>query len=105
MKEIKEMSQKYNLAKIYQSEIMGTYYNFKLLESFLEGAPQSMLQLVIIFQTKSCQDTDSFDEKIDPSTWFSIAVSFVSFTLTAAGIYTQHPTEVKIYTLLRPYPL
>ena len=83
------MSQEYYLAKTYQSEIMGIYYNFKLLESFLEGAPQSILQLVIIFQTKS-----DFDEKVDPSTWFSIAVSFVSFTLTAAGIYTQHPTEV-----------
>ena len=87
IKEIKELAKQRNEARQYQLKLQGTFYDFKLMESFLEGAPQSILQLVIIFQDKHLYELEWFSI-------FNIGLSFISFTKTACEVFNQHPTQV-----------
>ena len=77
-------------AKKYQKQIMGDYFNFKKIETFLEGVPQSILQLEIALQDHKIEDVDWF-------TWLTISTSIVSFTFTTADIFLQHPTKVDMF--------
>ena len=87
--EIKEMAQKKKDAKNYQLEVQGTFYNFKIMESFLEGAPQSVLQFVIILQSEDLSDVNFLEFR-----WINIFISFITFSKTATEIFLQHPTKV-----------
>ena len=87
IEDINELAQKRKEAKQYQLKLQGTFYDFKLMESFLEGAPQSILQLVIIFQEKKLYQLEWFSI-------FNIGLSFISFTKTACEVFNQHPTQV-----------
>ena len=79
----------YKEAKDYQNRIRGEFHDFKIMESFLEGAPQSILQLTIILQEQTLK-------QVEISTWISIGMSFFTFSLGAAGIYTECPTKVQL---------
>ena len=77
-------------AKKYQKQIMGDYFNFKKIETFLEGVPQSILQLEIALQDHKIEDVNWF-------TWLTISTSIISFTFTTADIFLQHPTKVDMF--------
>ena len=87
MNDIKEILKNYKEAKEYQDKVRGEFHDFKIMESFLEGAPQSILQLTIILQEQTLK-------QVEISTWISIGMSFFTFSLGAAGIYTECPTKV-----------
>ena len=90
MEEIKCILKNYKEAKDHQNEIKGEFHDFKIMESFLEGAPQSILQLMIILQQETLI-------QVGWDTWLSIGVSFLNFTYGAAGIYCERPTKVCTY--------
>ena len=90
MNDIKEILKNYKEAKEYQDKVRGEFHDFKIMESFLEGAPQSILQLTIILQEQTLK-------QVEISTWISIGMSFFTFSLGAAGIYTECPTKVHTY--------
>ena len=88
MNDIKGILKNYKEAKEYQNKVRGEFHDFKIMESFLEGAPQSILQITIILQ----------EEKLNLvgwDTWLSIGLSFFTLSLGAAGIYSQYPTKVQ----------
>ena len=84
--DIKSFSDQYHDANDFEKEIFANVQEFKLLEAFLEGAPQSILQFVIMLKEDEISN--------DPYTWFTICVSFLSFSKTTAEIFLQHPTNV-----------
>ena len=84
--DIKLFSDQYHDANDFEKEIFANVQEFKLLEAFLEGAPQSILQFVIMLKEDEISN--------DPYTWFTICVSFLSFSKTTAEIFLQHPTNV-----------
>ena len=88
IKDIKDILKEYKEAKDYQNQIRGEFYDFKIMESFLEGAPQSILQITIILQEKTLN-------LVGWDTWVSIGLSFFNFSLGAAGIYSERPTKVQ----------
>ena len=94
--QIKELARKRQEAKNHELKIHGDIYDFKIMESFLEGAPQSVLQLVIILQNYELSNVDLF-------TWINIFISFASFSKTAAGIYSYHPTQVILNLIIYIY--
>ena len=89
MNDIKEILKNYKEAKEYQDKVRGEFHDFKIMESFLEGAPQSILQLTIILQEQTLK-------QVEISTWISIGMSFFTFSLGATGIFTEGPTQVCI---------
>ena len=84
LEKIQTLAEKRYLAKKYQEVIMGAFYECKMMETFLENAPQSILQLTIVMQTGI----------ITKMQYFNIFTSFLSFTMTAGEIYLNHPTLV-----------
>ena len=59
--------------------------NFKLTETFMEGAPQSVLQTYIFLVQ---------DESISTTQYITIISSFVIYSYGAVGIYLSQPTKV-----------
>ena len=88
LKDIRDILKEYKEAKDYQNHIRGEFHDFKIMESFLEGAPQSILQITIILQEETLK-------QVGWDTWFSIGLSFFTFSLGAAGIYSERPTKVQ----------
>ena len=84
--DIKSLSEQYHDANQFEKQIFAHVQEFKIFEAFLEGAPQSILQFVILLK----------EDKIsgDWYTWFTIFVSFLTFSKTTAEIFLQHPTHV-----------
>ena len=92
---IRQLVNKHDKALMYEKYLLGLVYQFKLSETFLEGAPQSILQLSILLE--------QWDPQNPPTSlqYFSFLTSFVSFTLSATQLYLQHPTKVGIILMLK----
>ena len=87
LEQIKYLVEKNVEARKQIRKVMGEICNFKIMETFLEGAPQSILQLYIVIQTKDIKEVELL-------TWLTITISILSFTLTSVEMYLEHPTEV-----------
>ena len=73
--------------KTHRTYLIGQFMDLKLYEAFLEGGPQSIVQLMIVMQGGL---TSYFQI-------FTIVTSLLSFTLAATEIYLRYPT--KVYTI------
>ena len=97
MKNIKALVNQYKKAKDYQNEVNGDFHDFRIMEAFLEGAPQTILQLTIVFQEEQIGELNHeswLTLFLSVWSWISIVISFLTFTLGAAGIFTEGPTQV-----------
>ena len=97
MEKIKALVNEYKKAKDYQNEVDGDFHYFRIMEAFLEGAPQTILQLTIIFQQEQIGEINYdtwFTILLSLWSWISIILSFTCFSLGAVGIFTQGPTKV-----------
>ena len=83
---MRDKAQKFLEVKKYQQRIQGEVLDFKLYETFLEGAPQAALQFYIVFQTG----------RIEWSQIVTISISFLAFTYSATGLFLNYPTKVTI---------
>ena len=81
--EVKRIAKMANDANIYIEELQGTFFDMKIYEAFLEGAPPSILQLYIILT--SCE--------IKPFQWFTLITSFLAFTYASSEIFLKCPTK------------
>ena len=84
LKEIRYYAKKAHDAKTYQNQVKADFYDLKIYETYLEGAPQSVLQLYIILHTCS----------IEPFQWGTLITSFMAFSYASAEIYLTYPTKV-----------
>ena len=73
-------------AREHEQRVLGDHYKSKIYETFLEGAPQSMLQLYIVLETGI----------ITGLQWATLLSSFFSFTYSATGIFLEYPTKVSM---------
>ena len=79
-----KIAKKVEKIKIHRTYLIGQFMDLKLYEAFLEGGPQSIVQLMIVMQGGL---TSYFQI-------FTIATSLLSFTLAASEIYLRYPTKV-----------
>ena len=99
MEEIKTLVNEYKKAKDYQNEVNGDFHDFRIMEAFLEGAPQTILQLTIVFQEERIGELNHeswLTLFLSIWSWISIIISFLTFSLGAVGIFTEGPTQVCI---------
>ena len=82
---IHQLAKDYHDACEFEKKLLGAFQEFKIMEAFLEGAPQSVLQIVIML--REFEDVNWF-------TYFTIAISFFSFSKTTAEIFLIHPSKV-----------
>ena len=97
MENIKALVYEYKKAKDYQNEVNGDFHDFRIMEAFLEGAPQTILQLTIVFQEEQIGELNHeswLTLFLSVWSWISIIISFLTFSLGAAGIFTEGPTQV-----------
>ena len=85
VKELEERAKAYNELMVEQNRIFAEAANFKLIETFMESAPQSVLQTYIFLVQ---------DESISTTQYMTIISSFVIFSYGAVGIYLTLPTKV-----------
>ena len=86
--ELETRASKYYVSTMYLEYIVGKASSFKLSETFLEGGPQSVLQLYIVFKEQ--------EEEVTPLQIFTIFTSFLGFAFGAMCTYLTHPTKVSI---------
>ena len=79
-----KIAKKVEKIKTHRTYLIGQFMDLKLYEAFLEGGPQSIVQLMIVMQGGL---TSYFQI-------FTIATSLLSFTLAATEIYLRYPTKV-----------
>ena len=97
MENIKALVNEYKKARDYQNEVNGDFHDFRIMEAFLEGAPQTILQLTIVFQEEQIGELNHeswLTLFLSVWSWISIIISFLTFSLGAAGIFTEGPTQV-----------
>ena len=97
MENIKALVNEYKKARDYQNEVNGDFHDFRIMEVFLEGAPQTILQLTIVFQEEQIGELNHeswLTLFLSVWSWISIIISFLTFSLGAAGIFTEGPTQV-----------
>ena len=82
---IQQLAKEYHDACEFEKKLLGLFQEFKIMEGFLEGAPQSVLQIVIML--REYEDVDWF-------TYFTITTSFFCFSKTTAEIFLIHPSKV-----------
>ena len=82
---IQQLAIDYHDACEFEKKLLGLFQEFKIMEGFLEGAPQSVLQIVIML--REYEDVDWF-------TYFTITTSFFCFSKTTAEIFLIHPSKV-----------
>ena len=70
--------------KNYRLVLQGKFLKLKILEAFLEGGPQFILQMTIMMQN----GPSSYSQYV------TIATSLLSFSLAATKILLNFPTEV-----------
>ena len=85
VKKLEERAKAYSELMIEENRIFAKAANFKLTETFMEGAPQSVLQTYIFLVQ---------DESISTSQYVTIISSFVILSYGAVGIYLSQPTKV-----------
>ena len=83
----KEFSDIYVKATEYKDDVKAEYRRFKMIETYFEAAPQSILQLFIIFTTKGFGN-------ISIMQWVSFITSFLNAANTATSIYSEFPSKV-----------
>ena len=99
IEKVKALVNQYKKAKDYENEINGDFHHFRIMEAFLEGAPQTILQLTIVFQEEQIGELNHeswLTLFLSIWSWISIIISFLTFSLGAAGIFTEGPTQVYI---------
>ena len=69
-----------------KTKVMNDFLQMKLYEAFLEAAPQSILQIMIVFRR-------GFS---DPMDIFTITTSMLSLTMCATNLFWKYPTQVHI---------
>ena len=69
-----------------KTKVMNDFLQMKLYEAFLEAAPQSILQIMIVFRR-------GFS---DPMDVFTITTSMLSLTMCATNLFWKYPTQVHI---------
>ena len=79
-----KIAKKVEKIKTHRTYLIGQFMDLKLYEAFLEGGPQSIVQLMIVMQGGL---TSYFQI-------FTIVTSLLSFTLAASEIYLRYPTKV-----------
>ena len=67
-----------------KTKVMNDFLQMKLYEAFLEAAPQSILQIMIVFRR-------GFS---DPMDIFTITTSLLSLTICATDLFWKFPTQV-----------
>ena len=85
-----EATQSYLLAGLKTTTRALYLAEYRIFEAFLEGAPQSILQLYIILSSCSIQDFQ----------WLTLVSSFMAFTYASSEIYLKCPTKVNDW----PFP-
>ena len=80
-------------AREHVQRVLGDHYKSKIYETFLEGAPQSMLQLYIVLETGNITELQ----------WATLLSSFFSFTYSATGIFLEYPTKVRMDAKQSPH--
>ena len=91
VKELNHQAKRHKEAIDHRDAILAESNSAKLLETFLEAAPQTVLQLYIILQNQ---------EDISPFAKFNMAKSFVVFFLGVMSKYLG-PTQVSCYGFSR----
>ena len=86
VKELETRASKYYDSTMYIQYIIGKASNFKLSETFLEGGPQSVLQLYIVIKEQQ--------EEVTNLQIFTICTSFLGFAFGAMCTYLTQPTKV-----------
>ena len=86
VKELETRASKYYDSTMYLGYIVGKASSFKLSETFLEGGPQSVLQLYIVIREQ--------EEEVTNLQIFTICTSFLGFAFGAMCTYLTHPTKV-----------
>ena len=81
-----EMNKKIVKQKAY---LKGQFLDLKLYEAFLEGGPQSILQIAIIMQ---CGPSSYWQ-------YLTISTSLLSFSFTATKMLLEYPTKVSTLDL------
>ena len=89
VKELNHRAKRHKEAIDHRDAILAESNSAKLLETFLEAAPQTVLQLYIMLQTENQGDISSFAK-------FNMAKSFVVFFLGVMSKYLG-PTQVSCY--------
>ena len=84
---LRNFSDIYKEATEYKNDIKAEYRRSKMIETYFEAAPQSILQLFIIFTTKGFGN-NSFMQ------WVSFLTSFLNAANTATSIYSEFPSKV-----------
>ena len=85
VKKLEQRAKAYSELMIEENRISAEAANSKLTETFMEGAPQSVLQTYIFLVQ---------DESISTTQYITIISSFVIFSYGAVGIYLSQPTKV-----------
>ena len=84
---LRKNSDIYEEATEYKDDINAEYRRSKILETYFEAAPQSILQLYIIFTSYGFSN-NSFMQ------WVSFLTSFLNAANTAISIYSEFPSKV-----------
>ena len=90
VKDLETRAQKYHNAILTQEQVFANAHSLKLAETFLEAAPQSVLQLYIYLHPQKCKSELQL---------FWITKSFLFLTHGAVKTFLTYPTKVK-YNLI-----
>ena len=84
--EIRKLAKQAYETKMYTEQVEGIFYDMKILEAFLEGAPQTVLQLYIVLTTCNIENFQ----------WVTLITSFMAYTKNCCEIFLRCPTEVSL---------
>ena len=85
--ELRRLAKLAHETNMYSQKVEGEFYDMKILEAFLEGAPQTVLQLYVVLSTCNIEDIQ----------WVTLITSFLAYTKTCSEIFLRCPTEVRFF--------